>query len=144
MATRSAIAVKKPNGTVQAVYCHWDGYPQHNGKILGDHYDYNKTLQLVTLGNISILAPEIHPSTDAHSFDSPEEGVCVFYHRDRGETGQDPKTFNTVGDFADHYEQAWCEYFYFIDTDGEWYVSKASDRKSFELLEYKLLEKETA
>jgi len=138
MATRSAIAVKKANGTVQGVYCHWDGYPAHNGKILGDHYDYNKALQLITLGNLSSLAPQIG---EQHDFDARynggevKEDWCMFYHRDRGETRQDPKTFNTVGEFVDHYESSGAEYFYFIDTDGQWWVSHYSSRNDFQPVE---------
>lgn len=34
MATRSIIGVELPNGTVKAVYCHWDGYPEGVGADL--------------------------------------------------------------------------------------------------------------
>lgn len=137
MATRSAIAVKNADGTVQGIYCHWDGYPAHNGKILGEHYTYNKTLQLIANGNLSSLGKEIGLQQDFDNRDSQSEDWCLFYFRDRGELGQDPKTFNTIGDFVDHYEQSGAEYFYFVDPDGEWWVSSAhKDRTMFEPLQY--------
>jgi len=136
MATRSAIAVKNTNGTVQGVYCHLDGYPANNGKILGEHYDFNKTLQLVAHGNLSSLGKEIGEQQDfdaRYTGGEVNEDWCMFYFRDRGELGQDPKTFESVSAFVDHYESSGAEYFYFIDTDGEWWVSSVhKDRYSFE------------
>ena len=38
MATRSTIALEFADGTVQQVYCHWDGYLDYNGKLLAEHY----------------------------------------------------------------------------------------------------------
>jgi hypothetical protein len=36
MSTRSAIGIRY--GTIiKAVYCHWDGYVEHNGAILQEH-----------------------------------------------------------------------------------------------------------
>ena len=31
MATRSTISIQKNDGTIRSVYCHWDGYCEHNG-----------------------------------------------------------------------------------------------------------------
>lgn len=33
MATRSRIGIENQDGTVTSVYCHWDGYPENNGRI---------------------------------------------------------------------------------------------------------------
>ena len=38
MATRSNTGIENENGRVSAIYCHWDGYPEHNGRILKEHY----------------------------------------------------------------------------------------------------------
>jgi hypothetical protein len=38
MGTRSTIALEFADGTVEQVYCHWDGYLSNNGKILQAHY----------------------------------------------------------------------------------------------------------
>lgn len=83
MATRSNIGKRLPNGEIKAIYCHWDGYPEHNGKILVEHYtDEAKIDQLLALGALSILGPEIGRKQD---FNKPVQGWCLAYYRDRGE-----------------------------------------------------------
>ena len=60
MATRSRIAIESKEGRVKSIYAHWDGYPEHNGKILFEHYqDRDKLTKLIELGSISSLAPEV-------------------------------------------------------------------------------------
>lgn len=73
MSTRSAIAIQETkNGPVRHIYCHYDGYPSHNGKILNEHYrDPAKVKELLALGDMSSLDETIDKS--------------VFYHRDRKE-----------------------------------------------------------
>ena len=67
MATRSSIAMKTENG-IRGIYCHWDGYPDHNGKILSESYtDADKVKALIDLGDISSLRKEIG---EKHSFDA--------------------------------------------------------------------------
>lgn len=64
MGTRSTIALEFADGTVQQVYCHWDGYLAHNGKILAEHYmDPFKVRALVDLGGFSSL--EVSPESTA-------------------------------------------------------------------------------
>ena len=56
MGTRSTIAIEFADGTVSQVYCHWDGYLAHNGKILAEQYtDPFKVRALVDLGGFSSL-----------------------------------------------------------------------------------------
>jgi hypothetical protein len=120
MGTRSAIGYKTPQGKIRAKYSHYDGYPAGVGKTLLEHYqEARKIAQMVELGDQSFLAPEIFPKGE-HSFMKPEEGVTVFYGRDRGETGVEAKEFDTVQEFVEYYEGAGCEYFYLIQTGGEW------------------------
>jgi hypothetical protein len=38
MSTRAAIGYERADGTVVAIYSHYDGYPQHVGKILKEHH----------------------------------------------------------------------------------------------------------
>ncbi len=72
MGTRSMIGRENEDGTVEAVYCHWDGYPSHNGRILLENYTtFEKTNKLLELGQISSLGKTIEETT--------------FYCRDRGE-----------------------------------------------------------
>ena len=77
MATRSTIALEYADGTVGQVYCHWDGYLDHNGQILQEHYqDPFKVRALLDLGDLSSLGDDLG---DQHDFDSAAsyEG-CTF------------------------------------------------------------------
>ena len=84
MATRSAIGMKTPEGKIKAIYCHWDGYVDNNGRILlNDYTDTEKVKSLINLGDLSSLRSEIGEKQD---FDNPQsENYCLAYHRDRGE-----------------------------------------------------------
>ena len=131
MATRSTIALEFADGTVEQVYCHWDGYLDNNGKILLAHWsDPFKLQKLIDLGNLSSLAPELG---SRHDFDSSPKGECNFYGRDRGDTDFVNKAkFKDFADYkANHDEQ---EYEYILRTDGKWYV-KSYDSDYVELSE---------
>ena len=88
MATNSHIGYQDEGGEFHVIYCHWDGYTSHNGKILFENYkNLTKVKRLISLGNLSVLAPSISTfAKNKHTFDAPVKGVCVFYGRDRGET----------------------------------------------------------
>ena len=86
MATRSNIAYKTAEGKIRSVYCHWDGYPEHNGKILMDHYtDQAKIEALVALGSISSLGIELGEKQDFDDRSTQKDDWTLAYHRDRGE-----------------------------------------------------------
>lgn len=136
MGTRSRIGVMHGDN-VKSVYCHWDGYLQHNGAILQEHYDSVKANQLVALGDLSSLRPEIG---EKHAFSQFElraeevagfklltENMCTFYGRDRGETGTEWKTHTNFVDFFAEVEGSWCEWYY-IMRDGVWYVGNIYDK----------------
>tara|TARA_R100001377_G_scaffold47303_1_gene27283 strand:- start:388 stop:795 length:408 start_codon:yes stop_codon:yes gene_type:complete len=64
MGTRSNIAYEKPNGKVVVMYCHYDGYPEYNGRILNDHYNNrSKAHALVDGGYQSALKETLEDST---------------------------------------------------------------------------------
>lgn len=122
MGTRSAIGYKTAEGKIRAKYSHYDGYVAGVGKTLIEHYQAaRKIAQMVELGDQSFLAEEIFPKGKTHSFNKPEEGVTVFYGRDRGETGVEAQDFDTVQEFVEYYTGAGCEYFY-LHTAAGWIV----------------------
>lgn len=139
MATRSTIALEYADGTVGQVYCHWDGYLEHNGKILFEHYkDPFKVRELMDLGDVSSLGINIgrkHSFSpfegDKNDYDLAQaEGCTTFYGRDRGETGVSQRMFKSFADYKANFQHE--EYAYILRTDGKWYV-KCYD-KDFELL----------
>jgi len=130
MGTRSSIAVKHGD-KIKAVYCHWDGYLDHNGVILSKCYNSVKANNLVALGDISGLGAEIGTK---HDFDNNRK-ECVdidslvavnkettFYGRDRGEGNTDFRVFFDEAAWIDDMEGSGCEFFYLMD-NGVWYVS---------------------
>lgn len=126
MATRSTIALEFADGTVGQVYCHWDGYLDHNGAILFENYsDPFKLQKLIDLGDLSVLHANIG---DRHDFNEQYKDGCTFYGRDRGETGVSARYFN---DF-EHYEKnhQYEEYEYILrQVDGKavWFVCYNED-----------------
>ena len=133
MATRSTIALEFADGTVQQVYCHWDGYLEHNGKILAEHYSNPFILRdLIDLGGLSSLRPTIGTKHAFSQFDLPKEEVeafvkrtenmCTFYARDRGEK----LVVHKFADFEDYLaHHAYEEYEYILRNDNGvavWFV----------------------
>ena len=94
MSTISLIGRENADGTVTAIYCHWDGHPEHNGRILVNHYqDEEKISALLALGSLSILGPEIGEQTDCDKFDAKASTQCLAYGRDRGHPGHAACTY---------------------------------------------------
>jgi hypothetical protein len=100
MATRSTIAIQNADGSVTGIYCHWDGYFGHNGRILQEHYNTEERVrELLALGHLSSLGEELG---EKHPFDTyriPEEkqdprwkNWCKAFGRDRDEKGQGART----------------------------------------------------
>jgi hypothetical protein len=119
MGTRSSIAIKNPDGTVECVYCHWDGYPEHNGKILQEHYrNETKLRELLTHGDISSLAPKIGSK---HDFDNRRPNECNFYGRDRCENDVSSRKHCDINTWLEVDGQA---YNYIFDPSAnEWYLA---------------------
>lgn len=120
MATRSFIA-KEVDGGFVGIYCHWDGYPEHNGKILAEHYTSStKVTDLIALGDLSILGPELGDETTHESFSNPTDGYCLAYHRDRGEKYNAPSFEPTIGRLQTAARAAGCEFLYVWQRSGKW------------------------
>ena len=135
MGTRSTIALEFADGTVEQVYCHWDGYLAHNGHILQNHYSNPFILRdLIDLGDISSLRPTIGTK---HAFSQFElraeevagfklltENMTTFYGRDRGETGTSARKFKDYEHFL--IDGQWEEYDYILRSvcgEAVWFVS---------------------
>ena len=152
MGTRSTIALEFADGTVEQVYCHWDGYLSNNGKILQEHYSNPFILRdLIDLGDISSLKSTIGTKHAFSQFEVPMDGeaydklygdMTTFYGRDRGETGVDSKKFVDFQDYLVRHQYE--EYEYLLRKDGNWYVKQHDNE--YELLApalVKALEEET-
>ena len=137
MGTRSGIGIQNADGSVTAIYCHWDGYPSHNGRILQDHYtDEAKVRELIALGDISSLREEIgerHPFDTYHlkeeELDPRWEWWTTAYGRDRGETGCAANSYVSPADYFGRFGGG-AEYFYLF-VDGVWQVQPAYGKSTW-------------
>lgn len=119
MGTRSDIIVKKTDGTFARTYCHWDGYLEHNGRILFDSYTSQTQVEaLVALGGLSVLDDSIE-CPEGHTFDHRVNGHTLAYHRDRGDE-LDIVTGDTLAAVWPG-DDTWTEFTYVWD-NGKWWV----------------------
>ena len=141
MATRSTIAIKTEDG-IKAIYCHWDGYVDHNGRILKDNYvDAEQINALIDLGDLSSLSTQIGEKHDFDDRSTHKDEWCTYYGRDRGEDC--PATvYPTIAEWVEGYAESWCEYFYLFDGQ-DWIVSNgkkdADGNFEFDFLEVAIL-----
>jgi hypothetical protein len=131
-ATRWLVGIEDPNGKIISTYGHWDGYPEHTGKMLKKYYKNPvvvKNLMKLGKSGISSIGAKIKGSND-HSFDNPEKDVTVFYGRDRGEKSnatsnwknRDAVKFNSGEEYA----------YIFSMKDKKWYYkSKRSNPQNW-------------
>ena len=106
-----------------------------------------KVADLIALGDLSSLGTEIG---QVHSFDAkygpePElsgltDNWCMAYGRDRGESGTEAQTFETIAEWVEAEAERWCEYFYLFDGQ-DWIVSNGK-KDSVGNFEFNFLEVE--
>lgn len=61
MSTRATIAFRRDDGRFEAVYLHFDGYPEHTGAILDEHYaDADTALSLIAGGDLRGFDEQTH------------------------------------------------------------------------------------
>lgn len=144
MGTRSTIALECADGTVGQIYCHWDGYLEHNGQILFNHYqDPFKVRDLIDLGDMSALESEIgikHEFGNPHPYYSVEwkmwqeiyKNQCTFYGRDRDSADSKARHFENFEDYVANGQIE--EYNYILRRDGCWYVQYDDQGGKFVLL----------
>lgn len=130
MATRSTISIIQTDGVKRTIYCHWDGYPSNNGRILLEHYKKpEKVRELIDLGDISVLDKHISPPNGKeHSFSNRCEGVVLAYHRDRGEAYKDvmAREFYSTANIPKE-TQEW-DYVY-IEAEKKWYYRSGGNKR---------------
>jgi hypothetical protein len=111
---------------------------------LQKHYDSAKANNLVALGDLSSLKPEIGEKhafsklevpMDGEAYDKLYGNMTTFYGRDRGEKNVE---FQTDTDFDAFIErvQGCCAEWYYIMRDGVWYVGNiySSDERFYKKL----------
>lgn len=104
MSTRCMIGRLNKDSSVEAVYCHYDGYPKGVGDCLLHHYRLQELNELLQRGDMSDLGS------------TPDE--CSFYEDD-----QRPVFFESLEEYltegADH-----DYHYYFVPDENKWYVAE--------------------
>ena len=128
MATRSTISIENLDGSINTIYCHYDGYISHNGVILQTKYNDRKLVeQLVSGGAISVLGSSISPVP--LNFDEPT--AYTKYYSYRGEV----TAIDYYKNFADYEENHQYEEFEYLFTkDNVWSVFNGNDWYDLELI----------
>ena len=106
MSTRSNIAIENQDGSITSLYCHFDGYLQHVGKILADNYSDPKKVEKLFDGN---------------GFRSLTKNPDDL---ERYEGNEDRYEHRTEYSFVDASDSLFIEYLY-LYRDGRWYVSES-------------------
>ena len=122
MSTQCGVAIKTEKG-YETIYVHSDGYPEYMWPMLTENYNSEAwARKLVDAGDASFIDERFEPTPGvAHTFDFPERGVCIFYHRDRGED------FRNVC-YPIKKEMFSCYYYSYIWEDGCWKFYKGGKK----------------
>lgn len=154
MSTRSRIGIRNKDNTITSIYCHWDGYPEWNGKMLLTHYTKLEDVKkLIQLGNLSTLgrtpvAPDLN-DVDIEMFsykrkvsdkikeDNKVNGTmgnpCCIPHSIRADYAKpEDHQAETHGDI---FPDCWQEYEYLFTRQGKWQYRKAGRKKFIPLTE---------
>ena len=112
MSTRSNIVLLRENGSCSAVYCHYDGYLEHNGKMLIDNYTSTKDVRaLVAMGNIRSLKPTLDEMA-------------------KEDYAEAPHNCNTLRGYMSEVDTLFIEFIYlWSEEDESWWVSRSVSKE---------------
>ena len=111
MSTRSRIGIELPDTSILSVYCHYDGYPEFNGKKLVEHFNSrDAATELIDGGDISCLWTNSGWNNEV----LPEVGPL--YYSSRGEDV--PPRLDA--DLCEYLLPDVCEEYHYLFRNGEW------------------------
>lgn len=119
MGTRSQIAKQIGPDAYRTVYCQLEGHLESQGAMLLEHFNtQGRVDQILDLGDLYRLFPKLEPDPSLpHTFDQPQKGVTLSYHRDGQCPDMDAKieTLEELGSAED-----FIEFVYIFDQDQVW------------------------
>lgn len=122
MSCKSMILLEQPDSSYLGIYCHHDGYIEHNGAILNASYqDRAKVEDLIELGDISELGLNVSDKEVNH---------CIAYSRDMGVGGVTKamkyESLEELNDISTN----WCEFNYVFSKDNKWRFFETGELKN--------------
>ena len=124
MGTRSRIGIQLQDNSVLSVYCHYDGYPEFNGRVLRDNYDtIDKVRNLIDGGDMSCTWTNAGWNNET----LPESGPLHYTARGESLESNAPRYDESIFDFLDKKNNE--EYAYIWTVNNEW---KCLDMHSFD------------
>ena len=143
MATRAIIAKLDDKG-VKAIYNHSDGYLEHAGRILAEHYkDESKVNELLAHGDVSIIDENIGVKIDFNDYKTRYANKqCKFYMRDRGEKYKHAEQLKDETELIEFSNNCDVDFIYMF-AYGYWYVYDIHNGEAYnEINRFKELEDE--
>lgn len=123
MSTRSMIAFQDADGSYYAIYCHFDGYVSHMGKMLTVHFNSEeKAIDLVNEGEL-------------RSLDVDKDGNVELEHFEEDFEKREIEYYDTIVDMLNAFAMSDREYLYlWDDTAEEWLYRKTTYTENGKML----------
>lgn len=148
MGTRSRIGIEMSDHSVVSVYCHWDGYVEHNGRLLVQHYQNRQDVEeLIDGGSMSTLRTRGGWGDFSPLRDEKGEYICdaagyLTYENDREpqplyhtERGEELSIQNTSFDEFVSGNLGGEEYAYLFDLNDNWKCFQINYKEPVERVE---------
>ena len=133
MGTRSRIGIAFEDNSVLSVYCHYDGYPEFNGRVLREHYNTaEKVRELIDGGDMSCTWTNAGWNNET----LPEMGPLHYTMRGESLEENAPRYDESIFDFLNKENNE--EYAYIWTVNNEWKCAKMNqfeDDKQPEMVE---------
>ena len=119
MGTRSLIGKQLKDGSILGVYCHYDGYPEYNGRMLRDHFDTAaKVDKLIDGGDMSCTWTNAGWNNET----LPEMGPLYYTARNESIESNAPRYDESIFDFLEKENNE--EYAYIWTVNNKWVCMK--------------------
>ena len=119
MGTRSRIGIQLKDNSILSVYCHYDGYPEFNGRVLRDHYNTtDKVRKLIDGGDMSCTWTNAGWSNET----LPEMGPLHYTSRGESLESNAPRYDESIFDFLEKENNE--EYAYIWTVNNKWVCRK--------------------
>ena len=116
MGTRSRIGIQLKDDSILSVYCHYDGYPAFNGRVLREFYNTKeKVSQLINGGDMSCTWTNAGWNNET----LPEMGPLHYTMRGESIENNAPELSKDHGEYLKMSADSDEEYSYLF-ADGEW------------------------